>query len=53
MADTLKRVNTHMAERHVEQLDELAELTMITRATHIRIAIEQYLKRELRKARKQ
>lgn len=53
MADrNLIRVNTHMDPRHVEQLDELAELTMITRANHIRIAIEQYLKRELSKARR-
>jgi predicted transcriptional regulator len=48
---TLKRINTHMDQQHVEQLDELAELTMVTRATHIRIAIRQYLKRELGKAR--
>lgn len=48
---TLKRINTHMDRQHVEELDELAELTMVTRATHIRIAIRQYLKRELGKAR--
>jgi hypothetical protein len=51
MPNNLKRYNTHLSEKQIDELEELAGLTSLNKAAHIRLAVEQYLRRELRKAR--
>jgi len=47
----LKRRQIHISDDQVAQLDELADEN-ISRAAHVRIAIEQYLERARRRQRR-
>ena len=48
MSDKLKRVLFHVSEEQIERLDELAELTKVSRAAHVRLAITEYLRKQKR-----
>jgi predicted transcriptional regulator len=52
MADELKRTLVHLGEKQLEQLDELAGKSNVSRAAHIRLAIDDYLRKQARKAKR-
>lgn len=52
MADELKRFVMHLGVKQVEDLDELSARTTVSRAAHIRLAIEDYLRKQARKAKR-
>ncbi len=39
------RVHVHLLPSQIKKLDALATVTTMTRATHVRLAVAQYLKR--------
>lgn len=48
--EDLKRVNVHLSQSQLEELDQLATETTIPRNTQIRMAVAKYLAAERRKA---
>jgi predicted transcriptional regulator len=51
--EDLKRYNSHLTTQQIEQLEELAEATGVSKAAHLRMALAEYLRRERKKLARQ